>query len=71
MQKVKSVIFLNWAKNRKKSFLKFVVNTQKSVLAVCSSCYKYYNGAIKINSVQATDLDDFSNDTDIKCRITL
>lgn len=28
-------------------------------------------GAIKINSAQATDLDDFSNDTDIKCRITL
>lgn len=29
-----------------------------------------YNGAIKINSFQPTDLDDFSNDTDIKCRIT-
>lgn len=29
-----------------------------------------YNGAIKIKQFQATDLDDFSNDTDIKCRIT-
>lgn len=30
----------------------------------------HINGAIKIKQFQATDLDDFSNDTDIKCRIT-
>lgn len=59
-----------WAKSRNQKL--FEIRRKYAEICFGSfSCYEYCNGAIKINSVQATDLDDFSNDTDIKCRITL
>lgn len=62
--------YFYWAKSRNQKWFE----VRRKYAEICfgsSSCYEYCNGAIKINSVQATDLDDFSNDTDIKCRITL